>query len=306
MDPLAQTLQLLRPKALTWKQADCAGDWAVRFPAISGVAFSWVARGSCRLTLGDGAPIPLREGDFVLLTAPPAWTLADGAPTEPLDGRIGHLGVDRYSARVGRTDGEPTTRTVGGHFSFDAANQGLLASLLPPLVHVRAADPGAARLKTLIGLIDDEAFGDRPGRAPVLERLLEVLLMEVIRQGPTQAAEPRPGLLAGLADPQVARALAAIHEDVRRNWTVADLAAVAGASRSAFAARFTRVVGAAPIDYLLSWRMALAKDALRRRDARLAEVAFASGYSSASAFSTAFSRIVGCPPARYAAMVEAG
>ena len=304
MDPLTQTLQLLRPRALTWKEAECAGDWALRFPAISGVTFTLVAKGSCRLELPGRAPLPLTEGDFVLMTAPPVWTLSDGAATAVTDGRIGHLGVDRFSARVGRQDGEASTRLVGGHFSFEAANAGLLAGLLPPIVQIGSMDAGAARLKRLLDLIDDEAFADRPGRSLVLERLLETMLVEVIRHGATCAAEPRRGLLAGLADPQIARVLQAMHGDVRRNWTVAELATAAGASRSTFAARFMRVVGAAPIDYLLSWRMALAKDALRRGEARLSEVAFASGYQSTSAFSTAFSRIVGCPPARYASQAR--
>jgi len=110
-------------------------------------------------------------------------------------------------------------------------------------------------------------------------------------------------MLAGLRDPQIAPALRVLHADIRRPWTVADLAAAAGASRSVFAERFARVVGASPIDYLLHWRMALAKDGLRA-GRRLADVAFASGYNSASAFSTAFSRTVGCPPARYAAGIE--
>jgi AraC-like DNA-binding protein len=83
-------------------------------------------------------------------------------------------------------------------------------------------------------------------------------------------------------------------------WTIARLAAVAGMSRSVFAERFSRTVGRPPIDYLLRWRMAVAKDALRARDRRLAEIAFACGYESVSAFSTAFTRTVGCPPSRYA------
>jgi AraC-like DNA-binding protein len=305
MDPLTQTLQLLRPRALTWKEAECAGDWALRFPAILGVTFTLVAKGACRLELPDRAHLQLAEGDFVLMAAPPAWTLSDGAPTTVTDGRVGQLNVDRFSARVGRQDGEASTRLVGGHFSFDSANAGLLAGLLPPMVRIRSADPGAGRLKQLLDLIDDEAFADRPGRSLVIERLLEIMLVEVTRRGAIGAAEPRQGLLSGLADLRVARALQAIHGDVRRSWTVGELAGVAGASRSAFAARFMRVVGVAPIDYLLSWRMALAKDALRRGEARLSEVAFASGYQSASAFSTAFSRIVGCPPARYASEARA-
>lgn len=90
-----------------------------------------------------------------------------------------------------------------------------------------------------------------------------------------------------------------MHGDVRRAWTVAELAASVAMSRAAFAERFSRTVGRAPIDYLLHWRMALAKDTLPSSEAPLSEIAERVGYRSASAFSTAFSRIVGHPPARY-------
>jgi AraC-like DNA-binding protein len=116
----------------------------------------------------------------------------------------------------------------------------------------------------------------------------------------------RPGLLAGLADPRLALALNAVHAEVKRSWTVAQLADIAGMSRSVFADRFARIVGLAPIDYLTEWRMAIAKDMLRAGEARLAEVAFECGYQSTSAFSTAFARSVGCPPSRFADLQRSG
>ncbi len=300
MDPLTQTIQLLRPQALTWKEAACAGDWALRFPSIAGVAFSLIATGGCRLQLAGREPIQLGEGDFILLTAPPVWTLSDGEPVEPIDGRIGHLGLTRLRASIGQEGGAISTRLLGGHFSFERANSGLLASLLPPIVHIRSADAGSGRLKGVLDLIGDESFSDRPGRGLVIERLLEVVLVEAIRQGRDGTGGTRLGLLAGLADPQIAAALQAMHGNVRHAWTVAQLAVAAGMSRSVFAGRFNLIVGTPPIDYLLNWRMALAKDALRRGGDRLSEVAFDCGYQSASAFSTAFRRTVGCSPARYA------
>jgi AraC-like DNA-binding protein len=124
------------------------------------------------------------------------------------------------------------------------------------------------------------------------------MLVEAIRHGSGGVGEVRQGLLAGLGD-QNSAALRALHTDIKRAWTVAQLADVAGTSRSVFAERFNRIVGMPPMDYLKHWRMALAKDALRSRDGCLAEIAFACGYQSASAFSTAFTRVVGCSPAQY-------
>ena len=306
MDPLTQTITLLRPRALHWKRREAAGDWAVRFPANNGAVFCLVAGGRCVFQVSEHQPRALGEGDFLLLTIPPVWTLGatESSLSRPVDG------IDAASAVPAAAEGSAETAAVtqvfGGHFKFDDANAGLLDGLLPPIVEIRSAEAGAARLRGVLDLIGDEASTDRPGRTLVLDRLLEIMLVEAIRHCATGPIEPRRGLLAGLADPRIAASLRALHADIRRSWTVARLAAIAGMSRSVFAERFTRIVGVPPIDYLLRWRMALAKDALRFGDDRLAEVAFTCGYRSVSAFSAAFSRTVGCPPSRYATRIIDG
>ena len=138
----------------------------------------------------------------------------------------------------------------------------------------------------------------------MLSRLIEVMLIETLRRE-AEAWSAHTGVLGGLADPRLAAALADIHADVRRGWTVAELARRSGMSRSVFARRFSEAVGAAPVEYLLNWRMALSKDALLHGRGTLEEVAAEVGYKSASAFSTAFSRRVGCPPGDYAARLRA-
>jgi AraC-like DNA-binding protein len=171
---------------------------------------------------------------------------------------------------------------------------------LPSLIHIRRDAPGAARLHRIVELISEEAAARRPGRDLILERLVEVLLVETLRFQPAEAATQEKGLLAGLADPSLARALRRLHDDVARRWTVADLARTAGMSRAAFAERFTRTVGMPPMEYLLEWRIAIAKDVLRRDRTPLTEIAEMIGYQSASAFSTAFTRHAGCSPSGFA------
>jgi transcriptional regulator GlxA family with amidase domain len=127
---------------------------------------------------------------------------------------------------------------------------------------------------------------------------VEVLLIEALRTTPGEDAPP--GLLRGLADPRLAPAIREMHHHVARSWTVTQLARTAALSRSAFFERFTRTMGLPPMEYLLAWRMALAKDLLRRQEFALTEVAERVGYGSASTFSTAFSRYVGQPPSHYA------
>jgi AraC-like DNA-binding protein len=300
MDPLTQTIELLRPRGFSWKAGQAAGNWAIRFPGHTGVAFCVIAAGSCRLGLPGQSPHLLDGGDYVLLAAPPPWTLSGGARTVAIDFQPGAGKQGRLTGWLGRRDATPVTRFLGGHFRFDDASAALVTSLVPRVVKVRSSEPGAGRLRGVLALIDDEATADRPGRAVVLERLLEIMLVEAIRHGTSLVGEVRQGLVRGLADPSIGKALRAVHGEIGRRWTVAQLAAVAGASRSVFAERFTRIVGLAPIDYLLHWRMARARQALRAGTG-LAEVAVACGYSSPSAFSTAFRRIVGCSPGAYAA-----
>ena len=197
-------------------------------------------------------------------------------------------------SRHGTRGGRPDVRLLGGWCVFDSPDSTLLVSLLPSVVHVR----GVERLSILVRLVGEEASERRPGRDLVLTRLVEVLLIEALRATPGEDAPP--GLLRGLADARLAPAIRQMHGQLARSWTVAQLARTAALSRSAFFERFTRTVGLPPMEYLLAWRMAVAKDLLRRQDVGLAEVAERVGYGSASTFSTAFSRHVGRPPGRYA------
>jgi AraC-like DNA-binding protein len=183
---------------------------------------------------------------------------------------------------------------MAGHCSFGSPDAALLVSLLPQIVHVR----GEQRLATLVELVRDESRDQRPAREVVLSRLLEVLLIEALRS--MAGTDASPGLVRGLSDRRLAVAIRGMHESPTRAWTVAELAREAALSRSSFFERFNRAVGVAPMEYLLTWRMALAKDLLRRNEGRIAEIAQRVGYSSASTFSVAFTRHVGRPPTIYA------
>ncbi len=299
MDPLTQVIGLLRPNALLWKQLVASGAWSVRFPANDHVVFCLIGSGSCVCQLADGQRRVLHEGDFLLLAAPSVWSLGSGDDVVPVDLESAHVDLSRPATLLAGGDDEPLTEIFGGRFTFGDENVALLNGLLPPIVEVKGCQSEAARLRALLDLIGNEAWSDRPGKTLVLERLLEVLLIEVIRQSAAHRPEQHQGLLAGLGDPQTASVLRAMHADYQRNWNVAELASVACMSRSAFAERFNRVVGMPPIDYLLQWRMAMAKAALRTGRGRLAEVAGRCGYQSVSAFSAAFRRTVGHPPSYY-------
>jgi transcriptional regulator GlxA family with amidase domain len=188
---------------------------------------------------------------------------------------------------------------MAGNFKFEAANRDLISTLMLPIVHVRGNEIAAARLGALLTALGEEAIADRPGRSLVLERLLEIILIEALRYRPADTGEGRRGLLAGLADPRIGRALRIMHSDTKRPWTLVALAREVGMSRSAFAARFLQLVGVPPIEYLANWRMTLAKSALASAEAPMADIAEMAGYQSVSAFSTAFKRETGYSPTLY-------
>ncbi|MET0551535.1 MAG: AraC family transcriptional regulator [Vicinamibacteria bacterium] len=293
-DPLSEVIALLRPRTVLSKRISGAGRWGVRYSAYGHPSFCAVLEGGCRLAVDGHRALALQAGDFVLLPATPGFVLSGFEPVRParVDPKV--AAAPAAEVRHGTRGGRPDVRLLGGYFVFDSPDAELLVSLLPAVVHVR----GAPRLSGLGRLVGEESSEQRPGRDLVLTRLVEVLLVEALRSTPGQDAPP--GLLRGLADPRLAPAVRRMHDQPARPWTVGQLARSAGLSRSAFFERFTRTLGRPPMEYLLAWRMAVAKDLLARHDLGVAAVAERVGYGSASTFSTAFSRQVGRPPGRFA------
>jgi AraC-like DNA-binding protein len=292
-DPLSEVVQMLRPQGVFSKRISAAGAWGVRYTAFGRPGFSVVLEGSCRLAVDNEPEIVLEQGDFVLLPTTPAFEMSGFHDVEPVSMDPRQMTDDDLD--VDYSDGaEPEVRILGGSFVFDSPDAALLSSLLPTIVHVR----GGERFEALVSLVADEALQDRPGRALVLTRLVEILLVEALRT--TVTPQTPPGLLRGLADRKLAPVIHRIHERVDKPWTVAQLATVATLSRSAFYERFTRQIGMPPMEYLMAWRMAVARGLLRQDDLGIVEVGRRVGYGSASAFSTAFSRYTGESPSVYA------
>ncbi|MBX3200254.1 MAG: AraC family transcriptional regulator [Labilithrix sp.] len=298
-DPLAEVIALLRPQTVLSKVISGAGRWAVRYAGYQDAGFCLMLQGSCFLDPEGVGRVELKEGDFVLLPAIPSFTMASDPKMRPVSVAPAPGPVEEL--RHGTKAVPATMRQLGGYFRFDHANARLLVKLLPSMVLVRRDEPGASRIRRLVELIAEETASRQPGRDLILERLVEVLLVEALRFQPASAAARQAqGLLAGLAVPALARALHRMHEDVALRWTVEELARVAGMSRAVFAERFNQKVGMPPMEYLAEWRIAIAKDLLCRERPPLAELAERVGYQSASAFSTAFTRHAGCSPSAFA------
>lgn len=300
MDALAAVVTLLRPQTILSKTIFGGGRWGVRYAAFKQPSFALVLKGQCWLAV-DGVPATILDtGDFILLPATPGFTLAsdpeitprpvEPVPPEPHVDEVVH----------GDATMEPSVSLLGGWFAFDAINASLLVDLLPRMLHIRATDPAINQVAPIVELIQRETREKRAGQALVLTRLIEIVLVEALRSAPAELHTS--GLLAGLRDPQLAVALRCIHTQTDYPWTLVALARQAGMSRSSFAERFARVIGMTPLNYLLQWRIAIAKNLLVREQVTVAEAALAVGYQSASGFSTAFSRETGQSPKDFIAI----
>jgi AraC-like DNA-binding protein len=299
-DPFADLVALLQPSLPFSKLASGSGPWRVEGPATARPLFCVILDGGARLSLSGEPPIDLQADDFVLI--PAACDFAMSSIDAVDNNNPAHFAVSKRDdeTRHGDPDGPANIRMLVGGLEFGSPDASLLVSLLPRLVHIR----GEKQFATIVQLIRNEAREDKPARAMILSRLLEVLLIEALRS--VSGAAASTGLLRGLSDERLAAALRRMHADPRHDWTVEKLAGEAALSRSVFFERFRKAMGVAPMEYLLSWRMALAKNLLRRGETGIKEIADRIGYGSASSFSVAFARFVGVPPTHYARAEASG
>lgn len=298
-DPLAEVVSLLQPGAPFSKLVIASAPWAVRRTETGRPFYFVLLQGSCHLRIDSATrsdTLTLKEGDFALIPSARAFATSsvDRQPPSTEEAVDTAITPMPGGARVGDPNGSVDTRMLVGHCVFGSPDAALLVSLLPDWVHVR----DEKRLSTLVQLVGDESRSDRPAREIMMARLLEVLLIEALRS--TASSSTSSNLVRGLSDPRLAVALRLMHQKPSESWTVAQLARESAMSRSAFFERFSEAVGMAPMEYLLAWRMALAKQLLRQRSAAISDIAERVGYSSVSAFGVAFTRHVGMPPGRYA------
>lgn len=293
-DPFSEVVTLLQPSLPFSKLASGSGKWRVDSSQRPHPLFCVILEGAACLSVEGETPAELQKDDFILIPAVCNFVLSstglkDGDPiTHPVVTKL------EDETRHGDPDGPPNVRMLVGGLAFGSPDAALLVSLLPKLVHVS----GEQRFGTIVRLIRNEALAEKPARDMILSRLLEVLLIEALRLMSGDNAPP--GLLRGLSDARLAAAIRCMHENPRNGWTVEQLANEAALSRSVFFNRFRAAVGVPPMEYLLSWRMAIAKNLLRRGDGGIKEIAKRVGYASASAFSVAFTRFTGVSPTQYA------
>ena len=293
IDPLAEVVTLLQPSTRYSKLVHGASPWRISRTVAGEPFYCAVLDGGCRVAIDGHPPIELLPGDFVLIPAAYGVSISSFELPPPGVETAAPVMLDNGEYRIGDADRPVDTRMMAGNCSFSSPDAALLVSLLPQYVHVR----GEPRLTTLVQLVRDESRAQRPARELVLSRLVEVLLIEALRF--SAGTDASPGLVRG-SPTAVSPPRSAGCTHAPRTRGRSSSRQEAALSRSTFFERFSRAVGVAPMEYLLTWRMALAKNLLRRNEGRIAEIAGRVGYSSASTFSVAFTRHVGRPPAQYA------
>ena len=290
IDVLSDVLRLFHLSARVYLHASFCGAWAVDIADHKKAPFHVIAAGSCWLHLPDGrAPLALGAGDLVVFPHDTPHALGP-SPTPP------GPEVPRNRPATGAIEGTYTT-LVCGDFDIERQAWNPLLESLPDVIVARRADPANARhLDALLAMITAEAGNDEPGGKAVVDKLSETLFVHVVRTHLRHQQADASGYLAALVDAQVGKALAAMHEEPGRKWTVEELATVAGQSRSAFADRFQRLAGLAPLQYLMRWRMRCAHEWLATGSDSVARIAERCGYESEAAFAKVFKREIGVGP----------
>lgn len=297
MDLLSAVLRELRFDSAGYRWLELGAPFRVGFDRSGLRGVHHIARGHCELVLDDGTVDPLTAGDLVILPRGDSHVLRSPGAGAGVTVSGFELAMGTPGTRLRAGDAAVDTIVVCGAFIVGEPDHPALRGL-PRIIHL-PGDEGRppSWLASLVEALGAEAFDGGPGSDLVMARLSDALLIRTLRH--YSETVDQPGWLAGLRDPYVAAALAAIHADLARPWTVNSLAGTAGLSRAAFSARFTARVGEPVMRYLLSLRMQRAKSLLHDQHATVAAVATQVGYQSDVAFAAAFKREVGSAPGAY-------
>lgn len=296
-DPLSDILSLLKPRSIACGAID-AGEGCLAFAEGGGIKCHAVTEGSASLALdGAAAPIRLNAGDAVLLPHGLAYRVASDLSLSPSDYRSA-LGV-RPPGQITTWNGGGCATIVTAAFSLDERHSGLLRDILPPAAVLSGDDARVALARSLQSMMA-ELRRPEPGGRLILEHLATTLLVQALRTYLAQEGGNRVGWLFALEDRHIGAAMAAMHDEPARAWTVQALAETAGMSRTNFAVRFRSCVGISPVAYLTKLRLRSASELLRTSTDTIFAVAEKVGYASESAFSNAFKRQFGQSPRQFA------
>ena len=322
-DALSDLLRAVRLRGALFFYVEGADPWVAETPpagqiipaVLPGVEhlmpFHGVASGSCWAAIHGEQPLRLEEGDIVLFPQgdPHVMSSAPGLRAKVADPGIYFtprpaqlpfaLSLNAHGETTARLEGGGCTQAtlVCGFLGCDAKPFNPLLASMPRMLRM----PGVVRgdsswIASFLRSVVEESNRKRPGGEAVLERMTEMLFVEILRRYVDTLPPDQTGWLAGMRDPGVGRALALMHQRPAETWTLERLGEEAALSRSTLHERFVHFIGQPPMQYLAQWRMQLATAWLRDTDAKVIDVALEVGYENEAAFSRAFKRAVGQSP----------
>ncbi len=296
MDPLSEVLALIKSRSLVSGGYSVSGDVAVGFPRHTGIKCYAMIAGQCWLRVeGVAEPLQITAGDCWLLPRGLPFSISTDLSLTPVDFTIVQAQGRFISAPLSQNGSG--CYLAGGHFSLDGAPARMLLDSLPPIVHIQTeADKAAMRWS--LDRMAAELREPQPGGSLIAQQLAYMMLIQALRLHLSDPANGA-GWLFALSDPHMAAAITAMHDAPGQPWTLQQLAARVGMSRSVFAERFKATVGATPMEYLTRWRMLRAGERLRHSADSLAQIAGSLGYDSESAFGKAFRRVMQCSPRQF-------
>ena len=313
MDAFSEVLRGVRLTGAMFFSAEFSAPWRLSTPHCRVMAstlapgaphimiYHLVVDGSARASRTGGPEVELSPGDIVVFPHGDPHHLSGGSGTNPVESAaVLRKIATRDLSPMHAGGGGATTRFVCGYLTFDPLLCGPILESLPPMlkVNVRTDRSGHWLEQSILHLVE-EAASDRAGSDAMLAKLSEALFVDTLRRYVAGLPDQTTGWLAGARDPVVGKSLALLHSRAHHPWTIAELAAEVGVSRSALVARFTRYLSDSPMAYLTGWRLRLAAQALTSTPKGVADIAAAVGYESEAAFNRAFKRAFGLPPARY-------
>ena len=313
MDALSDVLRTSHFRSALFLHAEFTAPWCL-FARMTGelcapymgatkhlIPYHYIVEGDLFVRVGDGEPLLLRQGELVLFPRNDSHTMGSDLKLSPKlvkDLVLPSVNGGLFTIRHG--GGGAMTRMVCGYIGLDSSRENPVIATLPAIMSFRMEDAGPAEwIRSTFKYAADEIAAGRPGSETVLAKLSELLFVEAVRRYAENLPPEQTGWLAGLRDNAVARALALMHGNVARNWSVEEISSEVGLSRSTLSERFTRVIGMAPMQYLAHWRMQVAAQRLKGTSTPLARIAELVGYESEASFSRAFKRAFGTAPATW-------
>jgi len=313
MDVLSEVLRVVRLEGALFFNAEFSAPWCVRASSASEIAhylspraghlvlYHFLTEGRAYARLPNGDREELAAGDIVMFPHGDAHLLGNGGAVKPMEmlptfskNLTGGLKLARFGG------GGEVTRFVCGFLACEPRLSEVFLSGLPQIIRVNVAKEATGQwLEHSIRFSVQQVAESTAGSSIVLARLSEVLFVETLRRYINEMPPDQVGWLAGVRDATIGQALALLHKEPSREWTISNLARSVGSSRSRFAEHFRHFLGASPMAYLAQWRLRLGAQILQSTEQSVAEVAAAVGYGSEAAFNRAFKREFDCPPAQF-------